>query len=201
MIGEDGQFRLGVERDRRMKHDMLQSASPLDIRRHGERAWLEPCAEAGMSTRGPGRTLLHNRSIKPQTPPSMSPLFLVDGFNFLHAVVLKGRDRARWWSAENRARVVEVVAGLGGGGAEMWVVFDERGRTEPPVTGASAEQAVPVHYAPNADDYIVALCAELAGGRDVIVVSADRSLIDRARHRGARGLSPWAFAAGQCRAG
>jgi len=131
----------------------------------------------------------------------MSPLFLVDGFNFLHAVVLKGRDRARWWRPENRARVVEVVAELRGGGAEVWVVFDERGRTEPPVSDTSAGLAVPVHYAPNADDYIVALCDDLAIGRDVVVVSADRSLIDRARHRGARGLSPWAFAAGGSRAG
>ena len=131
----------------------------------------------------------------------MSPLFLVDGFNFLHAVVLKGRDRARWWRPENRARVVEVVAGLVGGGAEAWVVFDERGRSEPTATDPGAELRLPVHYAPNADDYIVALCAELTCGREVVVVSADRSLIDRARHRGARGLSPWAFAAGSSSTG
>ena len=131
----------------------------------------------------------------------MSPLFLVDGFNFLHAVVLKGRDRARWWSPEHRARVVQIVAGLVGGGAEVWVVFDERGRSEPAAADASAEHALPVHDAPNADDYIVALCAELSSGRDVVVVSADRSLVDRARHRGARGLSPWAFAAGGSGAG
>lgn len=125
----------------------------------------------------------------------MSTLFLVDGFNFLHAVVLKGRDRARWWSAEHRARVVEVVTGLVGGGAEAWVVFDERGRAEPSPGGGDRSGGLPVHYAPNADDYIVGLCAELSSTRDVVVVSADRSLVDRARFRGARGLSPWAFAA------
>jgi predicted RNA-binding protein with PIN domain len=51
-----------------------------------------------------------------------------------------------------------------------------------------------VRFAPNADDYIVELCAELRGQRDVVVVSADRALIDRARHRGAARLSPWQFA-------
>ena len=133
----------------------------------------------------------------------MTPLYLIDGYNFLHAVVLKGRERARWWSVENQARAVSWVAGLmAGEGAETWVVFDRRGPVEGEgeagsLGGLSNSQGpggVEVHHAPDADDYIVTRCAALSSRREVIVVSADRSLVDRARFRGARGLSPWAFA-------
>lgn len=137
----------------------------------------------------------------------MPPLYLVDGYNFLHAVVLKGRERATWWSPESQARAVSCILPLVGEGAEAWVVFDRRGPAEASgidVAGeagslggsstAEAHGGLQVHHAPDADDYIVTRCAELASRREVVVVSADRSLVDRARHRGARGVSPWAFA-------
>jgi hypothetical protein len=123
----------------------------------------------------------------------MAPLYLVDGFNFLHAVVLRGRDRAYWWSLENQARVVEAVAALRveGRPVDAWIVFDRRG---PSHDGSVAslepvsQGSIQIHHAPDADDYIVRRCGEL------VVVSADRSLRDRAKNHGARGLSPWAFA-------
>lgn len=137
----------------------------------------------------------------------MPPLYLVDGYNFLHAVVLKGRERAAWWSPENQARAVSCILPLVGEGAETWVVFDRRGSAEASGVDAAGEAGslggpasaeahggLQVHHAPDADDYIVSRCAELTSWREVVVVSADRSLVDRARHRGARGLSPWAFA-------
>jgi len=130
----------------------------------------------------------------------MPPLYLVDAYNFLHAVVLKGRDRANWWSSENQGRVVEAVAALGAGREEFeaWVVFDRRGATPDLAPGPiSARPAIEVHSAPDADDYIVARCAELSGRRQLWVVSADRSLGDRALRHGARRLSPWAFAGGE----
>ncbi|HTV24739.1 MAG TPA: NYN domain-containing protein [Polyangiaceae bacterium] len=131
------------------------------------------------------------------------PLYLIDAYNFLHAVVLKGRERANWWSSENQARVVAAVAALVAErqAFEAWVVFDRRGTSEH--AGASggtpvdAAPGVEVHSAPDADDYIVARCAELSGERELWVVTADRSLGDRARRHGARRLSPWAFAAGE----
>jgi hypothetical protein len=160
------------------------------------------------------------------------PLFLVDGFNFLHAVVLRGRDRAQWWSPDKQGLVIDWLARHGGGEpAELWVVFDQRGssagvqcggarieqtgpprrKTRPPrpsgrVRFPSLEavrcvdvEALPgslrVYHAPDADADILARCAELAGTREVIVVSADRSLCDRARGHGARRVSPWKFAA------
>jgi hypothetical protein len=167
----------------------------------------------------------------------MKPLYLVDGFNFLHAVLLQGRERARWWSPENRERVVEAVAalmaaaelgtaaepldpahppglgvtgspgpgatgspGLGSGGAaDVWIVFDQRKPESDAAAGVSGRAPelrgdLQIHRAPDADEYIVARCAELTSLRTLVVVSADRSLCDRARNHGARSLSPWAFA-------
>jgi hypothetical protein len=167
----------------------------------------------------------------------MKPLYLVDGFNFLHAVLLQGRQRSHWWSPENRERVVEAVAALraapelwvaaesldprsssavdvsgspgldatgspgldGGSAPDVWIVFDRREPESDAAAGAGGPApelrgGLQIHLAPDADDYIVARCAELAGLRAVVVVSADRSLCDRARNHGARGLSPWAFA-------
>jgi len=129
----------------------------------------------------------------------MAPLYLVDGFNLLHAVVLRGRERKGWWQVEQQARVVRLAQGFRGG--EVWVVFDARGSERITGTGMGGAftpgphgQRVEVRFAPSADDYIVELCAELQGQRQVIVVSADRALVDRARHRGAARLSPWQFA-------
>jgi hypothetical protein len=126
----------------------------------------------------------------------VSPLYIVDGFNFLHAVVLRGRDRARWWAPENCAKVVEVVGALrvDGRPLDAWVVFDQRSPNE---EAGGIETALggtlQIHHAPDADDYIVWRCSELARHREIVVVSADRSLRDRAKNHGARGLSPWAL--------
>jgi hypothetical protein len=133
----------------------------------------------------------------------MPPLYLVDAYNFLHAVVLKGRDRAHWWSVENQVRVVAAIGALRAGreAFEAWVVFDRRGTAaEVEALGGAPVGAccgIEVHSAPDADDYIVARCAELSGRRRLWVVSADRSLGDRARRHGAGRLSPWAFTAGE----
>lgn len=57
---------------------------------------------------------------------------------------------------------------------------------------------VKVQFAPSADNWIVGEVERRthasAGELRTIVVSADRALQDRARHRGAEKLSPWAFA-------
>jgi hypothetical protein len=134
----------------------------------------------------------------------MTALYLVDGFNLLHAVLLRGPERkAAWWRAAWQERVVRLAGAFGAG--EVCVIFDLR-RDEPGSgghsTGAfeccSGTERVQVRFAPSADDYIVNWCAELASGagagREVVVVSADRALLDRARARGAGRLSPWQFA-------
>jgi predicted RNA-binding protein with PIN domain len=134
----------------------------------------------------------------------MPALYLVDGFNLLHAVLLRGPERtAPWWRVAWQERVVRLADAFGAG--EVCVVFDLR-RDEPSSStlspGAfeccSGTERVQVRFAPSADDFIVNWCAELgsvAGSRrEVIVVSADRALLDRARARGAGRLSPWQFA-------
>jgi hypothetical protein len=131
----------------------------------------------------------------------MQTLYLVDGFNFLHAVLLVGRDRPHWWRVENQQRVVDwcMASGVARDGGEIWVVFDQRdGREQAGSAGGTlvGGNGVQIHHAPDADDHIVARCGELCIERDVVVVSADRSLVDRAKHRGARASSPWSFARG-----
>jgi predicted RNA-binding protein with PIN domain len=118
--------------------------------------------------------------------------WLVDGFNVLHAGVLRGNDRQGWWREEMRARLLERVAGFDDEAAELWVVFDGRG----PLADAELRSARPrVVFAPSADDWLL---AEVRGAEDpaqIVVVTADRQLADRARHRGARVVSPRAFLA------
>jgi len=121
----------------------------------------------------------------------MSPLYLVDGFNVLHAAVLVGRERREWWGLSHQASVVALSDSFQGG--EVWVIFDARGSDR-----VAGTERVQVRFAADADACIVELCAELRERRLVTVVTADRSLTDRAKHRGATRLSPWQFA-NQCR--
>ena len=114
---------------------------------------------------------------------------LVDGFNLLHAAVLKGRERGLWWDVSHQRQVRELVGRYPGPG-ECWTVFDAKGEHSHRLPEAERHQLV---YAPSADDWIVEFC-RTAPAASVIVVSADRSLQDRARNHGARRVSPWAFA-------
>lgn len=141
-------------------------------------------AASGASVgRGPG----------PYTPGPMSEeRWLVDGFNVLHAGVLRGADRRGWWREEMRARLLERVAGFEDAAAELWVVFDGPG----PGGAAEAESQRPrVVFAPSADQWLLDAVRETPDPASVVVVTADRQLADRARHRGARVVSPRAFLA------
>src|SRR5262245_9309222 len=128
------------------------------------------------------------------TPPPMEQKvrWLVDGFNVLHAGVLRGNDRRGWWREEVRARLLERVAAFEDDGAELWVVFDGPG------PGAAAEVASlrpRVAFAPSADDWLLEAVREAEDPARVVIVTADRQLADRARHRGAKVVSPRAFLA------
>lgn len=124
------------------------------------------------------------------TDRSLPPLYLIDGYNLLHAVILRGPDRAHFWSAENQRRVVELVARFANG--EALIVFDA---SRPDGADLNTQGApVPCEYAPSADDRIVELAAKWRSRRRVVVVSADRQLCDRARNYGAERMSPWQFA-------
>ena len=120
----------------------------------------------------------------------MDRLYLVDGFNLLHSVILRGKERKEWWRSDHQSTVVAFVDRLRD--QEAWVIFDARNERS---QRCDRTDRVQVFFAPSADDYIVQLCELHRGQRAITVVSADRSLVDRATHRGADRLSPWLFAA------
>ena len=73
------------------------------------------------------------------------------------------------------------------------MVFDARQLNEP-----IAEPRAPrmqLVFAPSADEWIVATLKQWAGSRRAVVVTADRPLADRARHRGAEIVATDAFVA------
>lgn len=124
--------------------------------------------------------------------PVADERWLVDGFNVLHAGVLRGNDRRGWWREDVRARLLARVAAFEDAAAELWVVFDGPG------PGGEAERASErprVVFAPSADEWLLAAVRETPEPSSVVVVTADRQLADRARHRGARVVSPRAFLA------
>jgi predicted RNA-binding protein with PIN domain len=139
-----------------------------------------------------------------EEPPPSPRVWLVDGYNVLNVGLLAGRPREGWWSSRFRDELMGRVAGFEEPDAEIWVVFDG---ARPPHTAQAAEgerssderagRVRPV-FAPSADEWLLAQIRERGAGR-VALVTADRSLADRARHRGAEVVAPAEFLA-RCRA-
>jgi predicted RNA-binding protein with PIN domain len=119
-------------------------------------------------------------------------VWLVDGFNVLHAGVLVGRDRAGWWSEARRAELLAIAERFQAEreDAEIWVVFDGPSATEQATSDA---RRVHVAFARSADEWLVRRVR--AAGEPVCVVTSDRQLVDRVRRRGAEILSPRGFLA------
>jgi len=120
----------------------------------------------------------------------------VDGYNVLHAGVLRGRDRREWWSAATQQRLVDVAESFDDPAAEIWVVFDDArpGRSER-CRDPEPPSRVRVAWAPSADDWLVARVRRAERPADLAVVTADRQVQGRSRHRGAQVVSPLAFLA------
>ena len=116
-------------------------------------------------------------------------LWLIDGFNALHACVLKGRDREGWWRAEAQARVAGWLENFARERAVV-IVFDA-GRMSSERCSNEGFSAT-LRFAPDADDEIVQSVRAAVAMR-VCVVTADRSLGDRCRAFGATILRPWSF--------
>lgn len=129
----------------------------------------------------------------PQPPEPV--IWLVDGFNVLHAGVLKGRDREGWWKAPVQLRLVERVAQFEPPEAELWVVFDAaHGHSErcaPPPELARVQLV----FAPSADDWLVRRVRQAEAPGRFAVVTGDRQVGGRVRHAGAHVVSPRAFLA------
>lgn len=116
-----------------------------------------------------------------------APIVLVDGFNLLHARVLRGRDRRDWNGAEARARLITALEhAVVPPGAEVVVVFDD----PRPATPGTTPRVV---HAPDADAWITDQVLSHPDPETVTVVTADRALGDRCRTAGAHVVRPHAF--------
>lgn len=126
-----------------------------------------------------------------EAPEPAATRWLVDGFNVLHVGLLGGRDRSGWWREEGRARVLAHAARFAAADAEVWVVFDG----PQPAGDPGHEGRVRIVFAPSADDWLLREVRLAPEPARLVVVTADRKLGDRARHRGARVEPPAAFLA------
>lgn len=117
-------------------------------------------------------------------------LWLVDGFNVLHVGILRGRERGSWWRDDERRKLLRRAASFQERGAQVWVVFDgPRPRPEEEET----DEMPRVVFARSADEWLLRRVREAEDPARVAVVTADRRLAARARHRGARVVAPAAF--------
>lgn len=118
-------------------------------------------------------------------------IWLLDGFNVLHAGPLGGRDRSEWWTATRRDELLEIAARFDDRDAEVWVVFDG-----PREADARPEDRGPHPvFAASADTWLLERVREADDPGRIAVVTADRKVADRARHRGARVYAPRDFLA------
>ena len=131
---------------------------------------------------------------EPPYPEAVAPrerpqprIWLVDGYNVICAGVLGLESRERWWSESNRSQLLELAQRFDASEAELWVVFDGDRNPDPAPPGR-----VQVVFAASADEWLLAQVRARAG-EEVAVVTADRPLADRARHRGARVVAPRDF--------
>ena len=132
---------------------------------------------------------------------------MVDGYNVLRVSLSSRdpdgpRDPGRWWNDERRAVLTTIASRLPYPNDEVILVFDARHLSEAqaePVIRTPANPAGPVvrHvYAPSADEWIVAAAKERSGSSQrTVVVTADRPLANRARHRGAEVMATDEFVA------
>ncbi len=130
------------------------------------------------------------------TNPAEPQRWLIDGFNVLHAGVLQGRDRRDWWKPAAQDRLIAIAKTFDDPAAELWVVFDDTRE------GSGARCRIPeegsrvrIAHAPSADDWIVSEVRRAEAPGQIAVVTADRQVRDRCRHRGARIVSPLSFLA------
>ena len=130
---------------------------------------------------------------------SARSLWLVDGYNVLRVSLPSsraGHDAGAWWTADRRNALLELAARLPEPRAQVWVVFDG---ARPSPAEDSSSSAVKQVFAPSADEWLLQRVRETQSSGPVAVVTGDRRLAARARHRGALIVSPGEFVA-RCRA-
>ncbi|HBZ71423.1 MAG TPA: hypothetical protein DEP35_17515 [Deltaproteobacteria bacterium] len=122
-------------------------------------------------------------------------VWLIDGYNVLHAGVLRGRDRRGWWTASVQSQLIAIADTFEDPAAEIIVVFDAATPASPRAAEPSPPSRVRLVYAPSADDWLVRHVRRSEEPRRIAVVTADRQVQGRARHGGASVVSPLAFLA------
>jgi hypothetical protein len=118
-------------------------------------------------------------------------LWLVDGFNTLHAVLLGGEPREQWWRAEQRQRLIDRAAAFRDVDARIRIAFDG----SRPADDVRADERVAVVFAPSADDWLVEQVRAAPHPERIAVVTGDRRVSGRCRHAGASVVTPAAFLA------
>ncbi len=132
-------------------------------------------------------------------PLPRSRLWLVDGYNAIHAGALRGLptgDRSvssgvPWWSSAARERLVTFAGCFPDPDAEIWLVFDGPHPAQEPERGENP--SVRVEFAPSADDWIVKRVRRAENPQAIAVVTGDRQVGGRVRHAGAEVVSPRLF--------
>jgi predicted RNA-binding protein with PIN domain len=136
----------------------------------------------------------------PAPPPADDDLpdarvWLVDGYNVLHAGLLHRQDRGRFWSRPHRERLRARVECFQGSADEVWIVFDGTDPGDEPAGRTASGARVRTVYAPSADDWLVKRVRGAERPDELAVVTADRQVAGRAQHRGARVVPPRRFLA------
>lgn len=132
----------------------------------------------------------------PKNLPNVPSTWLIDGFNVLHVGLLGGRDRSEWWTADRRAELLARVAHFDDAGAELWVVFDgPRPEVADPAGADSGGERLRQVFAASADAWLVERVGAAEDPGRIAVVTADRQVAGRVRHRGAQVRSPRDFLA------
>jgi predicted RNA-binding protein with PIN domain len=116
-------------------------------------------------------------------------IWLVDGFNVLHAGVLRGRERGQWWREAGRAQLLELARSFDDPEAEVWIVFDGPWETPSP----PASPRLRVVFAPSADEWLLRRLRNAPDPSQLVVVTGDRRLAIRSRRRGALVVMPREF--------
>jgi predicted RNA-binding protein with PIN domain len=122
-------------------------------------------------------------------------LWLIDGYNVLHAGVLRGRDRRGWWTASVQSQLVAIADTFEDPAAQIIVVFDAAKPEAPRAAEPPPPSRVRLVYAPSADDWLVRHVRTSQEPERIAVVTADRQVQGRARHGGASVVSPLTFLA------
>jgi predicted RNA-binding protein with PIN domain len=189
-----------------MIHEQKQtpSVSSSHPQTEGNADGRDSFATQGRGSDGADANDLHEHDLDELEPLPPARVWLVDGYNVLHCAPFRkqtgdpdappGDPRANpkpFWSGSMRERLVAVAGGFPDRDAEIWLVFDGSRAPQTPVRG-SAPRLI-VEFAPSADDWIVRRVRDAQDPGEIAVVSGDRRLTGKTRHRGAAVVSPRHF--------